>query len=139
MRLIFADTFYWVASINPADQWHRQVLAVTATLNQTTIFTTDEVLVEVLNFFAEDGTHMRQNALKLVNGILSNSRIQSIRQTHESFLDGLSLYANRQDKGYSLTDCISMSTMRKHQINEVLTHDVHFRQEGFTLLLGDRL
>jgi uncharacterized protein len=137
MKLIFADTFYWVASINPADQWHQRVLAVTATLNQTSIITTEEVLVEVLNFFAEAGTHPRQNALKLVNGLMSNPNIQLVHQTHESFLAGLSLYSNRQDKGYSLTDCISMHTMQRLKIIEVLTHDRHFAQEGFTLLLSD--
>jgi uncharacterized protein len=138
MKLIFADTFYWVASINPADQGHQRVLSVTATLNQTNIITTEEVLVEVLNFFAETGTHTRQNALKLVNGLMSNPNIQLVHQTHESFLTGLSLYSNRQDKGYSLTDCISMHTMQRLKITEVLTHDRHFAQEGFTLLLGDR-
>jgi predicted nucleic acid-binding protein len=34
-----------------------------------------------------------------------------------------------------LTDCISMETMRQEGITEILTHDAHFAQEGFTLLL----
>ncbi len=38
------------------------------------------------------------------------------------------------DKGYSLTDCISMQTMKSFSITEVLTHDKHFAQEGFTVL-----
>jgi predicted nucleic acid-binding protein len=37
----------------------------------------------------------------------------------------------RPDKGYSLTDCISMQTMRKEGLTEVLTKDRHFEQEGF--------
>ena len=36
---------------------------------------------------------------------------------------------------YSLTDCISMETMRAEGIREILTHDNHFTQEGFTILL----
>lgn len=48
---------------------------------------------------------------------------------------GLDLYGARPDKGYSLTDCISMQTMRDRGIVEVLTHDHHFEQEGFVLLL----
>lgn len=39
------------------------------------------------------------------------------------------------DKGYSLTDCISMNVMRAQGMAEVLTHDGHFAQEGFTILL----
>ena len=61
--------------------------------------------------------------------------IQVIEQTHQSFLSGFSLYEQRMDKGYSLTDCISMQTMCNLEIQEVLTHDKHFTQEGFTILL----
>jgi len=56
-------------------------------------------------------------------------------QTHQSFLDGLALYKARPDKEYSLTDCISMEAMRQEGISEILTHDNHFTQEGFTILL----
>jgi G:T-mismatch repair DNA endonuclease (very short patch repair protein) len=41
----------------------------------------------------------------------------------------------RPDKGYSLTDCISMETMRAEGIREILTHDNHSTQEGFAILL----
>jgi len=46
----------------------------------------------------------------------------------------MSLYEARPDKGYSLTDCISMQTMRREGITEVLTDDRHFEQEGFHAL-----
>ena len=57
-------------------------------------------------------------------------------QSHESFLAGLDLYEARLDKGYSLTDCISVNTMRAEGVADVLTNDVHFRQEGFRALFG---
>jgi predicted nucleic acid-binding protein len=38
-------------------------------------------------------------------------------------------------KGYSMVDCISMQVMRSRNLTEVLTHDKHFSQEGFILLL----
>ena len=56
-------------------------------------------------------------------------------QTHQSFLDGFALYKARPDKEYSLTDCISMEAMRAGGITEILTHDNHFTQEGFAILL----
>jgi len=34
-------------------------------------------------------------------------------------------------KGYSLADCISMQTMRREGLTDVLTNDLHFEQEGF--------
>ena len=56
-------------------------------------------------------------------------------QSRESFLAGLRLYEQRNDKGYSLVDCISMTTMRRQGISEVLTNDRHFIQEGFSVVL----
>lgn len=70
-----------------------------------------------------------------VNLVLENTVVEIVLHTHKSFMQGLELYGNRLDKGYSLTDCISMSLMREREIQEVLTHDNHFKQEGFTILL----
>jgi uncharacterized protein len=55
MKQIFADTFYWIALTNPRDNWHQRVLDLTATLDRIQIFTTDEVLTEVLNFLCTYG------------------------------------------------------------------------------------
>jgi predicted nucleic acid-binding protein len=52
----------------------------------------------------------------------------------DTFLAGLDLYRKRSDKGYSLTDCVSMSAMRQEGISDVLTNDTHFVQEGFRAL-----
>jgi predicted nucleic acid-binding protein len=65
---------------------------------------------------------------------MNNPAVQVIPQDHESFVAGLNLYEKRLDKGYSLTDCISMNTMNQLEIIEVLTHDQHFTQEGFIIL-----
>jgi uncharacterized protein len=40
----------------------------------------------------------------------------------------------RLDRGYSLSDCISMNAMRERGLFEVLNNDAHFRQEGFVVL-----
>jgi predicted nucleic acid-binding protein len=134
MTTVFADAFYWIALINPRDNWHTRVLDVSNSLEQRVIVTTDEILTEVLAFYCESGSRMRQRAVQLVDNILNNDKIQVVEQTHESFLTGFALYRDRLDKGYSLTDCISMNTMRQLKITEVLTHDQHFVQEGFVII-----
>ena len=48
---------------------------------------------------------------------------------------GIALYAERPDKDWSLTDCISFVVMREMDISEALTGDRHFEQAGFTVLL----
>lgn len=135
MQLIFADTFYWTALINPRDQWHQQVKALSPKLFQQHLVTTDEVLIEFLNFFSTSNAYMRNGVADQVQNILNSRQVQVVAQTRTSFLDGLSLYAQRLDKGYSLTDCISMQTMRRQGIMQILTHDKHFAQEGFVILL----
>jgi predicted nucleic acid-binding protein len=59
------------------------------------------------------------------------------RKRLASFLSGLQLYGTRLDKGYSLTDCISMQTLWSIGITDVLTNDVHFEQEGFRALFRE--
>jgi predicted nucleic acid-binding protein len=61
--------------------------------------------------------------------------IQIASQTHQGFLAGCRLYQARPDKGYSLTDCISMELMRRHGLGEVVSNDDHFTQEGYSCLL----
>lgn len=56
-------------------------------------------------------------------------------QTRELFDAGLDLYWRRLDKGHSLTDRMSMAVCHDLDITDVLTHDQHFAQEGFSVLL----
>lgn len=136
MRTIFADTFYWAAWLNPRDEWHQIVKSFNKNLSSVTIVTTDEVLTEFLNFFSAYDIRIRQSAIHRVHDILQNDYVQVIPQSHETFIAGLELYRQRADKEYSLTDCISMQTMKQLGITEVLTHDRHFTQEGFIILFG---
>ncbi|MDX6446671.1 MAG: uncharacterized protein QOH71_3745 [Blastocatellia bacterium] len=134
MKPVFADTVYWVALIHPNDEWRSPALAAATLLHDALLITTDSILVEVLNFFAEHGKEARLRAVAVVEELLTNVHTEVVAQTHENFLAGLDLYKARADKGYSLPDCISMTAMRERQITEVLTHDHHFTQEGFNPL-----
>lgn len=49
---------------------------------------------------------------------------------------GIALYADRADKHWSLTDCISFIVMEDRGIRDALTGDHHFRQAGFHSLLA---
>lgn len=50
---------------------------------------------------------------------LSGANIEVAPQSHEAFIAGLTLYKARPDKGYSLTDCISMHAMRERGITDI--------------------
>lgn len=137
MRRVFADTFYWIALFNPRDQAHDLAVSVSKGLSAVRIVTTKEVLTEFVNFFGSRGCHLRRAAAELVEQMRSDPMIDVAVQTHAGFLAGCALYQVRPDKGYSLTDCISMNVMRRDGLIEVLTNDEHFTQEGFCCLLRD--
>jgi predicted nucleic acid-binding protein len=134
MKRIFADTFYWIALLNPKDDWYDSVIKVSQSIANSQIITTEEVLTEVLTFYSNSGSRQRKRTVNFIKQIMNNPAVQVIPQDHESFVAGLNLYEKRLDKGYSLTDCISMNTMNQLEIIEVLTHDQHFTQEGFIIL-----
>ncbi len=135
MRETFVDTLYFAASLNPKDQWHESALNVRANFGKVHLVTTETVLHELLNFFSGFSSPMRKRVAFFVHGVYVRGEIEIIPHTQKIFFDGLQLYESRLDKGYSLTDCISMNAMRTREIKEVLSHDNHFSQEGFTVLL----
>ncbi len=134
MRRVFADSLYWIALSHPRDQWHAAALAASQALRNAEIVTTDEVLSEFLTAFRHT-PQLRQTASRQADGVFVDPAISVIPQSRLSFEQGFALYKTRPDKAYSLVDCISMVTSRQEGIHEILTHDAHFTQEGFTLLL----
>ena len=135
MPEVFADTFYWIALANPADASHRAARAFDLTNLESTLVTTDEVLTEFLDYFAEAGERRRRIVIGMFEEAMKQATVEVLPQARRSLLLGLDLYKARNDKSYSLTDCISMVAMRGRHITDVLTHDRHFAQEGFTVLL----
>ncbi len=137
MNRYFADSFYWIALLYRRDTWREQVTAFSQTLTSHDILlTTDAVLMEFLAAVSTAGPYMRQRAATRVEAILGDPRHHVIEMTRGRFVEGLALYKARPDKGYSLTDCFSMNVMRQEGLNEVLTNDHHFTQEGFRILFS---
>lgn len=131
MNLVFADAFYWIALLNPKDTWHQRAIAYRP---QGNLITTDVVLDETLNFFSKRGSLMRQKAINLYENIQLNSTIEIVIANTDIRQMSIEVYKKRVDKGYSITDCISMVVMQQRNINDILTNDYHFTQEGFNIL-----
>ncbi len=112
MKAVFADTFYWAALTNIVDPAHPRALELSRSFQPERIVTTDEVLSEYLTFFASAKPAIRDWASKNVAGLIDRSGVRIIPQSRDSFLDGLTLYSARPDKGYNPTNCVSMQTMR---------------------------
>ena len=137
MKVIFADTFYWIALINPRDNWHTIALDYAQKYADDYLITTDGIIDETLNYFATKGAIMRRKALATYFQIRQEPNMEIISYTPQLRQAGIQLFDERPDKGYSLTDCISMIVMKQRRIAEVLTHDKHFTQENFRILFQD--
>jgi len=135
MRIIFADTGYWLATIHPRDGLHRAAREILPRLGEYRIITSDMVLVEVLNAVSAQGSHPRKDAAVLVEQIIDPPDIEIVPQTPELFRAAFALYRERPDKNWSLTDCASFLIMDERKITEALTHDGHFEQKGYRALL----
>ncbi len=104
MNAVFADTFFWIALVNPRDQWHAAAMRAEQTIGARGLITTDEVLAEFLTFFSRLGPHLRASAARLARAMLVSPQVTVLPQTRDTFLTGLRLYETRLDKSYSLTD-----------------------------------
>jgi predicted nucleic acid-binding protein len=134
-RLVFADTGYWIALVNPRDDLHTVAAAAGRRLGNAPIVTSELVLVELLNSLAAWGTYWRRTVIEFAGRLQQNAQVTIEPQTHGLFVDDLRRYRDRDDKGYRLTDCASMVIMEHLGIREALTGDHHFQQEGLTILL----
>ena len=135
MKRIFVDTNHFIALLYSRDQWHEKAAKAESANAERSLITTEEVLTEVLNFFCEQGRFARIKVTAFVHAVLVDVRTEVIYRSETNFLEALDLYESRPDKGYSLTDCISMNVCKSLGVDEVLTNDDHFRQEGFSILL----
>lgn len=129
---VFADTAFYIAFTNPHDDLHA-VAANYAKGYFDEITTTEYVILELGNRLsrAED----KPAFLSLLSEIQSDPATTMIPADSSLLEKGLDLFANRLDKDWSLTDCISFVVMREGGISEALTGDHHFEQAGFVALL----
>ena len=133
MNARFADSFYYIALLNRRDGAHRAARSLSESATGPTV-TTLWILAEVADALSDPA--LRRGAVRLIAALRADPDCLIVPASEEFFDRGLDLYANRQDKDWSLTDCISFVVMRDHGLTEALTGDHHFDQAGFTPLLA---
>jgi uncharacterized protein len=118
------------------DSLHQRAVAIGRSLAAATqIVTSEMVLTELLNAFAEQGIGLRHMAIQLIQRLRQDPNTRIIPQSTVQFEEALDLYRSRPDKEWSHTDCASFRVMEEEGIAEALTYDRHFEQAGFKALL----
>ena len=135
MKVVFADTGYWEAVLNPKDNLNAKARAISSNLGKSRILTTEMVLDELLTALSR--LPERAFAIRGVDAIRTNPNVEVIPQTSIQFREAFDLYKKMADKEWSLTDCASFEIMKARGISEALAHDRHFEQAGFKALLRD--
>src|SRR2546426_9077542 len=108
MSAVFADSFYFLALVIDEDNAHEKVIRF-STESTRPIVTTEWVLTEVADALCEPEN--RPAFLELLALLESCPDVKIVASSHELFRRGVALYAERPDKEWSLTDCISFVVM----------------------------
>ncbi len=132
MNTVFVDAAYYIAILNPRDQY-AQVATQLAYSYSGRMLTTTFVLTEVCNLLSS--SNHRMNASTLVEELEEAEDTEVIHPDWSLWKRSHNLYSARPDKAWSLTDCLSFIVMQDRGLTEAMTADRHFEQAGFTILL----
>lgn len=130
--MIFADTGWFVALVNPNDALHNRALRWLAAISEP-IATTEYVLLETFN--ALSSASIRRRCHEVISRTVVDLQIQLVRGDTALFNAGMKMHRDRTDKAWSLADCISFQLMLRSEMTQALAHDHHFEQAGFEALL----
>jgi len=131
---IFADTFYFLALMNPRDAAHQRAIEW-AEASSDRLVTTTAIMLEMGD--AMCSPRDRPRCLTLLARLRTNPVITIVTVDDELFERGIDLFRRRPDKDWPLTDCISFTVMADMDITDALTADDHFRQAGFDPLFSE--
>jgi predicted nucleic acid-binding protein len=132
MKVVFADTYYYLALASRRDAGHESAVTFSRGYRER-VLTTPWVLTEVADALASPD--QRRLFVAVLADLKRDPQSTIVAPTNQLFEAGCNLYSQRPDKGWSLTDCISFVVMQQDGITEALTADRHFEQAGFKILL----
>jgi uncharacterized protein len=131
----FIDTGYLIALFSPNDAHHAQALALQAQVQreQRRLLTTGAVVFEVGAAFSK--VAYRAVGQAIMHTLMHDSLIETVPITPALRNKAMAVFAQHQDKDWSLCDCASFALMRERGLTQALSTDHHFGQAGFTALL----
>jgi len=130
--MIFADTGFFIALLNPRDELHARVQAWVGHVTEHVVVS-EYVVWELVNFYSKPVN--RPKVHDLLARLRTAEQYEIVPATFEIFEAGLALHAERPDKEWSLTDCTSFLIMQRRGLTQALAYDLHFEQAGFEALL----
>jgi predicted nucleic acid-binding protein len=131
LTALFVDTSAWLDYVDSRSGSHNEL--VTIIRGQPGPFvTTTYVLAELAALTLSRFGHSA--AATLGEQLRQDPRVRVEHPTSAEEYEAWRLFLNRPDKGYSLTDCLSFTVMRRLGLDVAVALDERFRQEGFSVI-----
>lgn len=130
--MIFVDTSYLIAGLNPHDAHHEEAAALAAGLADRRMLTTNHVAGESWTFAQRRLGH--RLAAALIDGLWSNGSIGLTHVEADIELRAVEWLRRHDEREYSFVDATSFETMRSLGIREALSFDSDFAAAGFVTL-----
>ena len=137
--MIYVDSGFFIALFDSSDDaWliARTLFDIFVSDHNTRFACARDVMNELLAHYSPSGSLTRREVARFVRRAFEDPKYRVEIVDAELYSDALDLYENRLDKRYSMVDCIGMTIMRRDGINEVVTTDRDFVQEGFINVMG---
>jgi predicted nucleic acid-binding protein len=96
----------------------------------------DDPLWDLIGMAEGEGKATRidhRTAVRFIDRIQASQLVQMLYLEPHHINEALTLFRNRPDKGWSVTDCTSFVAMQLKGLDTAFALDEHFRQAGFRL------
>ena len=124
---VFLDTSYYIAILNPRDQWHKA--AVRALNSEDEVYTSSLVINETISLM-QAGGHFSA-AVEFLRETRANAAVQVVHTDPAMQAAGWDLFARWGPAGANAVDCTSFAMMHRLGIGRALSFGAHFRAAGF--------
>jgi predicted nucleic acid-binding protein len=131
VKPFFVDTSAWYDLLYAGAPRHAEI-AELMRLPATGLVTSTYVLDELVALLLARADHAM--AAKTVAHIRSSAEVRVEHPDIAEELQAWTLFLDRPDRRYTLTDCLSFVMMRRLGIDTAVATDDHFRQEGFAVV-----
>lgn len=128
---LFVDTSAWFELFDSGSPFHKDVAGALSAADRPVV-TTTHVLAELSALMVGRLSH--SHATRAGTFIRTSPDVTVVHPDHADESAAWHLFAERPDKRYSLTDCLSFVIMRRLKLTTALALDRHFAQEGFDLV-----
>jgi uncharacterized protein len=135
MKAVFVDTMGWFSLLNSRDAFHESARAAMDRLRKgrVPLVTSDYVADETATLLKMRGAgHVLERFLTTLD---ESEALTFTFIDLERFRQARRMFLTQRDHGYSFTDVTSFIVMRELGLRRAFTHDRHFREAGFDVLL----